>query len=101
LLQFNEELSKPGSTVDAMLDCIVESINSTAEEAVYCLLSVLLNKFKECFVSVSIEKGFVERNMPKKMYIVATEAMLQEANIDNTNVRILFCHLRQFFGGRS
>ena len=35
------------------------------------------------------------------MDIISTEAMLQEANINNTNARILFRHLKQFFGGRS
>jgi hypothetical protein len=35
------------------------------------------------------------------MDIISTEAMLQEANINNTNARVLFRHLRQFFGGRS
>jgi len=35
------------------------------------------------------------------MDIVSTEAMLQESNINNGNARILFRHLRQFFGGKS
>jgi hypothetical protein len=35
------------------------------------------------------------------MDIIAEEAMLQEAYINNSNARILFCHLRQFFGGGS
>jgi len=43
----------------------------------------------------------MEDRIPPKMDIVATEAMLQEANINNKNARILFWHLRQFFGGRS
>jgi hypothetical protein len=48
-----------------------------------------------------MEKGVMEDRIPPKMDIVATEAMLQEANINNKNARILFWHLRQFFGGRS
>jgi hypothetical protein len=35
------------------------------------------------------------------MDIMSTETMLQEANISKGNARILFHHLRQFFGGRS
>jgi hypothetical protein len=35
------------------------------------------------------------------MDIISAEAMLQEANINNANTRVLFRHLRQFFGGRS
>jgi hypothetical protein len=35
------------------------------------------------------------------MDTVSTEAMLQESNINNGNARILFRHLRQFFGGKS
>jgi hypothetical protein len=62
---------------------------------------VLFNISEESFVSVSIEKGLVEGNMPKKMDVVAIEAMLQEANINNTNARSLFRHLRQFFGSGS
>jgi hypothetical protein len=35
------------------------------------------------------------------MDIVSAEAMLKEADINNGNARLLFCHLRQCFGGRS
>jgi hypothetical protein len=52
-------------------------------------------------VSTCIEKGLIEGSTPQKMDIVSTEAMLQEANINNGNARILFCHLRRFIGGRS
>jgi hypothetical protein len=101
LEHYKEELSKPRSVVDAILECIVESKNSTAENAASCLLSVLFSKLKESFISVCIEKSLIDGNVDKKMDFIATEAMLQEANINNTNARILFCHLRQFFGGRS
>ena len=87
--------------VDAILVIIVESTKSTAENAASCLLSVLFSKFEESFVSVCIEKGLIDGNVDKKTDIIATEAMLQEVNIKYTNARILFCHLRQFFGGRS
>jgi hypothetical protein len=96
-----EELSKPRSVADALLECIVESTNSTAENAALCLLSVLFSKFEEPLISVCIEKGLIDENVDKKMDIIATEAMLQESNINNTKARILFCHLRQFFGGWS
>jgi hypothetical protein len=101
LEHYKEDLSKSGSVVDEILECIRKSKNFTAEDAASCLLSVLFSKFEESFVSVCIEKGLIEGNMEKKMDFIATEAMLQEANINNSNARILFHHLRQFFGGRS
>ncbi len=101
LEHFKEELVKPGSALDTMVECLTKSTNSTAEDAASCLLTVLFSKFEESFVSISIEKGLIEGNMPKKMDIIAPEAMVQEANINNTNARVLFNHLRFFFGGRS
>ncbi|MFN9980998.1 MAG: hypothetical protein ACK53Y_13815, partial [bacterium] len=92
---------KPGSTIDIMVQSIAGSTSSTAEDAASCLLSVLFTKYEDSFISVSMEKGVMEGSIPKKMDIVATETMLQEANINNKNARILFRHLRQFFGGRS
>jgi len=59
------------------------------------------SKFEESFVSVYIEKGLLEKNVEKKLDIIATEPMLRRENINNANARIAFCHLRQFFGGRS
>ena len=61
----------------------------------------VFSKFEESFVSVYIEKGLLEKNVEKKLDIIATEPMLRRENINNANARIAFCHLRQFFGGRS
>jgi len=48
-----------------------------------------------------LRKVSFKGNIDRKMDIIAEEAMLQEAYINNSNARILFCHLRQFFGGGS
>jgi hypothetical protein len=99
LERYEEDFSKPGSALETMIGSLANSTASTPEDAASCLLSVLFSKYEESFVSVSMEKGLVEGStMHKKMDIVATEAMLQEANINNSNARILFRHLRQFFG---
>ena len=101
LERYKDEFSKPGSALDTIIVSLANSTSSTLEDAAACLISVLFSKYEEAFVSVSMEKGLLEASVPKKMDIVATEAMLQEANINNTNARILFRHLRQFFGGKS
>jgi hypothetical protein len=82
----------------AVVQSIADSTSSTVKDAASCLLSVLISKYEDSFVSVAIEKCVMERHFPQKMDIVAAEAMLQEANINNTNARILFCHLKRFFG---
>jgi hypothetical protein len=101
LERYKDEFSKPGSALDTIIGSLANSTSSTLEDAAACLISVLFSKYEEAFVSVSMEKGLLEASVPKKMDIVATEAMLQEANINNTNARILFRHLWQFFGGKS
>jgi hypothetical protein len=79
----------------------MKSTGSTEEKSAECLLNILFSQFEETFVSLYMEKGLLNERKPKKMNIISTEAMLQEANINNTNARVLFRHLRQFFGGRS
>jgi len=92
------DFMKSGSALDIILQSIANSTASTVDDAASCLLSVLFSKFEDSFVSVAMENGVMEGSIPKKMDIVATEAMLQEANINNTNARVLFRHLNQFFG---
>jgi hypothetical protein len=65
-----------------MVECLAKSMNYTADEAASCLLTALFSKFEESFISVSIEKGIIEGNIPKKMDIITIEAMLQVANIN-------------------
>jgi len=96
--RYCDEFTKAQSSLTEVVKCIVSNTNSTEEEAVSCILTALLSKYEECFVSTCIERGVIEGSNPKKMDVVSTEAMLQEANINSGNARILFRHLRQFFG---
>lgn len=98
LQRYKDDFMKSGSALDIILQSIANSTASTVDDAASCLLSVLFSKFEDSFVSVAMENGVMEGSIPKKMDIVATEAMLQEANINNTNARVLFRHLNQFFG---
>jgi hypothetical protein len=45
LERYKEGLSKPGSVVDAILECVTKSKNCTTEDAVSYLLLVLFSKF--------------------------------------------------------
>jgi hypothetical protein len=55
-----------------------------------CLLNVLFLPCEETFVSLCIEKGLMHAKTTEKMDIISTEAMLQEASINNTNARSFF-----------
>jgi hypothetical protein len=89
------------STVDSIITFISKNTSSTDEKSAECLLNILFLYFEETFVSLCIEKGLKHGKTSKKMDIISTEAMSHEANINNTNARILFRHLKHFFGGRS
>jgi hypothetical protein len=47
---------------------------------------------------VAVTQGVANGIPPKVMDEVSIKAMLSEAGINWTNARILFCHMKQFFG---
>jgi hypothetical protein len=101
LERYEAELSKKNSAVDVLLDSMSMSMSSSCEkdEAAECLIKVLYKKFEESFATVAIEMNvMVEQEPGKKMDVVSTEAMLQEANLTTKSTRILSHHLRQHFG---
>jgi len=57
-----------------------------------------LQKIEESFASVDIKMNLmVEQEKEKKMDVVSTEALLQEANLTTESARILSYHLRKHF----
>ncbi len=51
---------------------------------------------RESFISVGIERNIIKP--AKKMDAISTEAMLQDAGVNQRNARSLFQHMHQFFG---
>ena len=99
LERYEAELSKKNSAIDVLLDSISTSSSCEKDEAAECLIKVLYKKFEESFAAVAIEMNvMVEQEPEKKMDVVSTEAMLQEANVTTKSARILSRHLRQHFG---
>jgi len=99
LERYEAELSKKNSAIDVLLDSISTSSSCEKDEAAECMIKVLYKKFEESFAAVAIEMNvMVEQEPEKKMDVVSTEAMLQEANVTTKSARILSRHLRQHFG---
>jgi hypothetical protein len=56
-------------------------------------------KYEDSFLSVAMNKCVINNKIiDKKMDVISTEAMIQEANISTNRARIISCHLRQHFG---
>jgi hypothetical protein len=64
-------------------------------EACETILSAFFDKFQDSFLSVAVSKGVSHQ---KVMDEVSVEAMLSEAGVNWTSARIIFRHLKQFFG---
>ncbi len=81
--------------IDGIVQAIARSSKSNIEEACEALLTGLLNKYQDAFFSVALNNGVASS---KVMDEVSVEAMLSEAGVNWINGRILFRHLKQFFG---
>ena len=67
------------------------------ETAAEWLLDAMFKKFEEQFLLIEIKKG-VAILKEKMMDAPKVAAMLYECSINSTNARVLFWHLKQFFG---
>jgi hypothetical protein len=84
---------------------LVEAVNSIAksakchpDEACETVLTAFFDLYQDSFLSVAVDKGISNGMRPKVMDEVSVEAMLSEAGVNRTNARIIFQHLKQFFG---
>jgi len=95
---YEAELSKKKSTLDTIIETVAKISKSTKEEATECLLRSMFMKYVVAFVSIAMNKCAIhEKIIEKKMDVISTEAMIQEANITNS-ARIISHHLWQHFG---
>ena len=85
-----------------MIDAVVKAISVNAKcplsDAHETFISSIYNKLEDSFISVAVKKGVADGIPSKIMDEVSVEAMLTEAGVNWTNARILFRHLKQFFG---
>jgi len=97
--RYEAELSKKKSTLDTIIDTVTNNSKSTKEEATECLLRSLFMNYEDSFVSIAMNKCVInEKIIEKKMDVISTEAMIQDANISTNSARIISCHLQQHFG---
>jgi hypothetical protein len=97
--RYEAELSKKKSTLDTIINTVIKNSQSTKEEATECLLRSMFMKYENSFVSVAMNKCVInDKIIDKKMDVISTEAMIQEANISTNSARIISHHLRQHFG---
>lgn len=95
---YEKHLKGNESVIDSLLNAITRHSKCQNEEAAEALLMALYHKCEEPFISVAVRKGVANGIPPKVMDEVSVETMLHEAGVNWTNGRILFRHLRQFFG---
>ena len=96
LKQYAVHMMKKDRFSDEILQIISDSTNVAKENAAECLCSAICNKYEDAFASVAENRGIASSN--QKMEASKVEAMLNEAGVNWMNARILFCHMKQFFG---
>ena len=98
LYRYKKELQEKDLMIDSAVKAILRSSKSSLDDACEAILFVMYHKFEEPFLSVAVTQGVANGIPPKVMDEVSVEAMLSEAGVNWTNARILFRHLKQFFG---
>ncbi len=81
-----------------MVKAISVNVKCHLNDAHDTFLTSVYNKLEDSFLSIALRKGVADGIPLKKMDEVSVEAMLTEAGVNWTNARILFRHLKQFFG---
>jgi len=98
LARYDKELKKQDSFLDAVVAAIEKNCDCTLNDASETILSGMFHKYQDSFLSVAASQGVATHISPKVMDEVSVEAMLNEAGVNWTNGRIIFRHLKQFFG---
>jgi hypothetical protein len=81
--------------IDDIVEAIARSSKSNCEEACETFLAGQFNKYQDAFFSSASKNGVLSLRV---MDEVSVEAMLSEAGVNWKSGRILFRHLKQFFG---
>jgi len=98
LEKYEKHLKGNSSLLDSVLNAITWHSKCQNDEAAKVLLMVLYHKCKEPFISVAVRQGVANGIPLKVMDEVSVEGMLHEAGVNWMNGRVLFHHLKQFFG---
>jgi len=92
---YGKEFKKDGSMLAEICNAVARFAKCDPSEACETILSAFFDKFQDSFLSVAVSKGVSHQ---KVMDEVSVEAMLSEAGVNWTSARIIFRHLKQFFG---
>ncbi len=96
LKQYAVHMMENDSFLDEILQIISDSTNEVKENTAECLCSAICINYEDAFVSVAEHRGIASSNW--KIEASKVDAMLNEAGVNWTNARILFHHMKQFFG---
>jgi hypothetical protein len=86
------------SIIDAMTNAISRNTKFKPNEACEAVLTGIYSRHKDSFISVAVKQGVANGIPPTVMDEISIEAMLNKAGVNWTNGRVLFCHLKQYFG---
>jgi len=91
---YTKEFKKKDNILVTLCDHVAKCSNCDRNEAGETILSALFENYQDSFLSVALDKGVPQKTMDE----VSVEAMLSEAGVNWKSARIIFRHLKQFFG---
>ncbi len=86
------------SIIDTLIKAVSRNTKCKPNEACEAFLGGFYNSYEDSFISTAVKQGVANGIPPKVMDEVSVEAMLNEAGVNWTNARVLFRHLKQYFG---
>jgi hypothetical protein len=98
LEKYEKNLQANSSIIDVIIKAIAKNSKCNNDEASEALLLAIYHKYEDSFLSAAVRQGAANGFLPKVMDEVSVEAMLNEAGVNWTNARVIFRHLKQFFG---
>jgi hypothetical protein len=98
LEKYKKDLQADSSIIDIIIKAIAKNSKCNNDEASEALLLAIYHKYEDSFLSAAVRQGVANGILPKVMDEVSVEAMLNEAGVNWTNARVIFRHLKQFFG---
>jgi hypothetical protein len=98
LHNYERSFKAESSIIDTIIKAVTRNTKCKPNEACEVFLGGIYNRYEDSFISTAVKQGVANGIPPKVMDEVSVEAMLNEAGVNWTNGRVLFRHLKQYFG---
>jgi hypothetical protein len=92
---YGKEFKKVDNMLAEICNTVARFAKCEPSEACETILSAFFDRYQDSFFTAAVSKGVPHQ---KVMDEVSVEAMLSEAGVNWTSARIIFRHLKQFFG---